>query len=78
LTSSKDDPFVKYHVKQGLILFLASLVAMVISNMPVIGWFFWVFNIAILIFFVIGVVNAASGKEKPLPFIGKFAKELRF
>lgn len=77
-TKSKDDPFVKYHVKQGLILFIVSFIAMIISRMPIIGLFFWLFNIAIFIWLILGIMNAAQGKEKPLPFIGQFAEKFKF
>ncbi len=78
LTDAKNDPFVKYHVKQGLVLFIASFVVMVVSRMPVIHMFSWAFNIAILIFFIVGILNALKGKEKPLPFIGHFADKFKF
>lgn len=78
LTEAKNDPFVKYHIKQGLVLFIAEFVAMVISWMPIIRWFSWLFNIAVLVLFIIGILNAVSGKEKPLPLIGQFANKFKF
>lgn len=78
LTDSKNDPFVKYHVKQGLVLFITSFIVMIIARMPVIGWFFWLFNIAILVWFILGIINAIRGKEKPLPLIGQFAEKFKF
>ncbi|NIR47464.1 hypothetical protein GWO43_04305, partial [candidate division KSB1 bacterium] len=42
LTDARDDPFVKYHVKQGLVLFLSwvvvSFVVSMISFLYVIAW----------------------------------------
>jgi len=78
LTEAKNDPFVKYHVKQGLALFIAAFIAMIVSRMPIIGWFSWLLNIGVLVLFIIGILNAVSGKEKPLPLIGQFASKFKF
>ena len=78
LTDAKNDPFVKYHVKQGLVLFISGFVIMVVSWMPIIRWFAWILNLGIFVLFIIGVINAATGKEKPLPLIGHFADKFNF
>ena len=81
LTEAKDDPFVKYHVKQGLVLFIFAVVAWFISGIiPVIGWYILspLSNLAIIIFMVMGIINAANGVEKPLPLIGSFSSKLKF
>jgi len=73
LTDAKNDPFVKYHVKQGLVLFIAYVIVMTISWMPFFYWFAWIFYVALLVLFIIGIMHAVNGEEKPLPFIGHFA-----
>ena len=78
LTEAKNDPFVKYHVKQGLVLFIAGCLTMVVSWVPPIHWFSWLLNIGMLVLFIIGVLNAVAGKEKPLPLIGKFSDSFKF
>lgn len=78
LTDSKNDPFVKYHVKQGLTLFITALIIAIISWMPIIGLFAWILNIVTLVLFIMGIINAAAGNEKPLPLIGKFASKFKF
>ncbi len=73
LTDAKNDPFVKFHIKQGLVLLITYLIVGVITAIPVIGWMIggiaW---ILLLILFIMGIVNAAGGKEVELPVIGKF------
>lgn len=76
LTDAKNDPFVKYHVKQGLVLFIASVGVMIISRVLMIYVFAWILNIGLLVLFVIGIMNAINGKEVPLPFIGQFADKI--
>ena len=80
LTEAKDNPFVKYHVKQGLVLFLFSFIAYLVAIMaPILGWIlFPVFKIAIAVLAIIGIINAVNGEQKPLPFIGSFADQFKF
>ncbi len=79
LTDAKDDPFVKYHVHQGFVLFLAAIIANLLS------WTFFILMIAgvlmqigIIILAIIGIMNALHGKEEPLPIIGQFADKVTF
>jgi len=78
LTESKNDSFVKYHTKQGLVLFIAWLVTGVLLRIPIIGFFSWPLGIFVMILFVVGILNALSGKEKPLPLIGQFGEKFNF
>ncbi len=76
--TSKEDPFVKFHIKQGLVLLVIEIAVMVIGNMlmwflyPVIG----IINIALLILSIFGIVNAIQGKEKDVPLVGQFSKHV--
>ncbi len=70
LTSHKKDPFVKFHIKQGLVFLIAGVIVGAISWFPVFGW---AAGILLFILFIIGIVNAATGKQKELPIIGQFA-----
>lgn len=79
LTDSKDDAFVKFHVKQGLVLFLTSIAVMIFSMVPIIGWLLSLpLNITVFVFWVIGIMNAINGEMKELPIVGKYAKEFSF
>jgi uncharacterized membrane protein len=41
------------------------------SMIPIIGWILLPFAyLAILVFAIIGIMNAANGRNKPLPLIG--------
>ncbi len=78
---AKKDPFVKYHVKQGLVLFLfAVLVSIVNMIIPFYFWFTlnWILSLCELILLIVGIINAANGKQEPLPVIGKFADVFKF
>jgi len=80
LTEAKKDPFVKYHVKQGLVLFIGWVVVAIIDS--ILPWQFWMIgrllDIGLFILMVLGIMNAVGGNQKPLPVIGKFAEKFKF
>ena len=73
------DEFVKFHAKQGLVLFIAEVATLLISWIPILGWFIgFILWIIWVVLSLIGIINAVSGKQVPLPVIGKFAKKFKF
>ena len=70
--------FVKFHVKQALVLLILSLGGMILMNMLFLFWLIPLYNIVVLVFAVIGIINANNGEKKELPLIGQFAKKLTF
>ncbi|MDR3053702.1 MAG: hypothetical protein LBU48_07575, partial [Coriobacteriales bacterium] len=80
----KTSPFVRFHVNQGTVLFVASLVYSIALNVIrttisfVIPWQIWsIFNLVFsllglvpLVLLIFGVINAANGTLKQLPVIG--------
>ena len=78
LTEQKNDPFVRYHMKQGFVLFVIEVITLLIGQILVFPWLSWLLNLAVFALFIVGVINAASGKEKPLPLIGQFADKVTF
>ena len=83
LTDSKNDPFVKYHLKQGLSLLIFEAIGWVLGwflvFIPVLGWLimmlWWLTS---LVLTIVGVVNVLNGVEKELPVIGEFGKRFKF
>ncbi|MEK7613820.1 MAG: hypothetical protein AAB439_03055 [Patescibacteria group bacterium] len=77
--TAKDDAFVAFHIKQGLVLLVIAIAAWVVASML---WILWpiaqVVNFAALVLAIIGIVNAAQGKEKELPLVGSYAKYFKF
>lgn len=83
LTEGKNDPFVKFHLKQGLALIIFDVVGWVVGAVvgwfPVIGWLIvWLWWVASLVFAIIGIMNVLNGQEKELPVIGQYAKNFNF
>ncbi len=77
LTDAKDDPFVKFHIKQAIILIIGVVISSVISSVPLIGWLFGsILTIGILILWIMGLISAINKEKKELPIIGKYAEQL--
>jgi uncharacterized membrane protein len=77
LLAAKDSKFARYHTNQGVVLFLAGIVCSfaggILSLVPFVGCIALpAVMIAILVFMVLGIINAAKGECKPLPLIGQY------
>lgn len=81
---NKQSQYVKFHSNQGLVLFIASIIANLLAGNGVWGihsfinfgvfWFSWVFDLcslAMFIFMIMGIVHACKGERKELPVIGQ-------
>ena len=75
----KKSNYVKFHVKQGLVLLIADLIVMVLAGIPIIGWFAApILYLLILIGVIIGIINAANNTQNQLPLIGYLAEKFNF
>lgn len=73
----KQDKYAMYYAKQGLVLFIAYIIAWAIVIVPVIGWLLSVpLYIFLLILWIIGIIYSLSGEQKPIPLIGEFADKI--
>ncbi|MBR5055889.1 MAG: hypothetical protein IKX03_01705 [Bacteroidales bacterium] len=70
LFAAKNSKFVKFHLNQGIIVFLMGLIVWLISKVNH-GLITWILDLIVLVFVVIGIINAAGGKAKELPLVGK-------
>ena len=72
LLAAKDSPYARFHTNQGLVLFLLEVALNILLAIPVLGWVLapigW---IAVVVFAIMGIINAAQGECKPLPIIGE-------
>lgn len=68
--------FARFHSNQGLILDIAVMILSILSGIltsvvPPLAILFVLLDIPVIALLVLGIVNAASGKAKELPLIGK-------
>ena len=75
----KDSKFAQFHVRQGfnlLVFWIASIILRwTIGIIPYVGTYFFRYvvyaaQLGILVFSIIGIVNALRGEMKPLPAFG--------
>ncbi len=71
--------FVKFHSRQGFLLFIAEVILFVINIVPVIGWFVaFVGGLAALVLSIMGLLAALQGKYWELPWLSEYAKKFNF
>ena len=78
---AKDDAFVNFHIKQGLLLVIVEIVTWFIGSMMWQNAMLFIINLvnlAVLVFAIIGIVNVVKGNQKELPVIGSYAKNFTF
>ena len=77
LVTKKDSDFIQFHAKQGLVLFITSLVWWVITILLFFLWFIsWLIYLVIFIAAVIGFIKALSGEKYRLPLVGDIADKI--
>ena len=80
LLAAKDSKFARFHANQGLVLWLASIIlsvaSAVLAIIPIVGCvaaiLLPVVGIGGFVLMILGIINAAQGKAKELPIIGKY------
>jgi len=77
----KHDRFAMYHAKQSLVLFIGGILIWVFTSIINHILFIGVIISSILnllwgILWIIGLIYALSGQEKPLPIIGQFSQKI--
>ena len=74
----KENSFVMFHIKQGLVLLVLSILIYVAGGLlfflwPLIG----IINLGLLCLSIIGIVRALQKKEEELPIVGKYAHHIK-
>ncbi len=73
LIAKPNEPDVRFHVNQGIILSIALFAAGLLNIIPILGQIlFGLVGLAVFIFAIMGIVSAVKGEQKELPLIGKF------
>ena len=71
---AKDDPFVKFHLKQGLVLVVIELAIWIIGMALSPMWMLLqIVNLATIVLAIVGIVNVVQKKQEELPVVGGFA-----
>jgi len=78
ILTKEEDEFVKFHAKQGLVLFIGEIATWLAFGFVPFFWFlinllgiFW------LVLSIIGIINVMNKEKKEIPLIGKFAEKIK-
>ncbi|HPC31286.1 MAG TPA: DUF4870 domain-containing protein [Candidatus Paceibacterota bacterium] len=89
LFTKKDNDFVYFHAKQGLVLFITEIIwyvitsivsALFLQNIVVLsiwGVIATLVELGLVILVILGIVNVVQNKKKELPLIGKFSEKIK-
>ncbi|MCP4632073.1 MAG: hypothetical protein GY855_04030 [candidate division Zixibacteria bacterium] len=77
LVLMRDNKFAVKHGKQGLLLFLVEIIA-VIFLLPGVSEFFWKILLVIcIIIAIIGIIHGFKGRDFKVPYISDFVQNFR-
>ncbi|MBD5081298.1 MAG: zinc-ribbon domain-containing protein [Ruminococcaceae bacterium] len=76
LLAAPNSPYARFHANQGLVLFIVDIVVGVVGSIlsiiPFVGAILsGVLALLVLVLVIMGIVNAATGKAKEVPIVGK-------
>jgi uncharacterized membrane protein len=71
---AKDDEFIKFHARQGIVVFGLEVIVWLLGGMLYSFWMIInILNLITLILSIIGIVNVLQGNKKELPVVGGLA-----
>lgn len=78
LLLKKDSGYAQHHGKQGLVITVAWVLLWIGNIIPVLGQIVWfIGSIALLILVVMGIMNAMQGNMWEMPYLGKYASQIK-
>ena len=74
---AKKSPYVKFHINQGLLLILTSIILIpvyaILTPIIIIGWLVGIaIWITMVVIWITGLMSAVNGQMKRLPIIGNY------
>ena len=79
LLVERENSFVKFHIKQGLVLLVIEAAVSILQGAI---WQFWpiyqIINFGVFVLVVIGIINVSKDRKEELPLVGQFAKYFTF
>ena len=76
MNNNKKNAFAAYHLRQSLGLGITGLALSIINVIPILGWIVSILGtIFLIVVWVMGLMSALNGKEKPVPVLGEKFQE---
>lgn len=75
--TKKGNPFVHFHIKQGLVLLALWVALWIIDEVIHLYSIISLLKLGLIILSIVGIVYALQKKEKELPLVGQFASYIK-
>jgi fumarate reductase subunit D len=72
--AKKDSAFCQFHAKQGIVMFVVWVIVSFLAWIPFLGWAAW---ISMLVLNVMAIGKTLNGEMWEIPYIGKYAKQIK-
>jgi len=74
----RDNEFIMFHARQGLVVLIASFFSSLISWIPSLGYYLsMIAGLGLAVLALLGIINALDGKQWEMPILGKYAKKIK-
>lgn len=78
LLAKKDSKFAQEHGKQGLVLFIAWIVVVVVGWIPILGWIVgFLGSILLLVLSLVGFIKCLMGEFWEIPVLGQYRDKFK-
>ncbi|WP_310992401.1 DUF4870 domain-containing protein [Aequorivita marina] len=76
MNNDKKNTFAAYHIRQCIGLGAVGLASYIIGKIPYVGWIAsLLIGLLLIVLWVIGLIGALNGQEKPVPVLGEQFQE---
>ena len=73
----KENEFVKFHAKQGLVLFIIEMAVAIIGIIPFLGSLIYVLGMFICgVLSIIGIIQVLMGNKWKIPFVSEWSEKI--
>lgn len=72
--TKKDSEFCQFHAKQGIVMFVVWIVVSFLAWIPFVGWAAW---LSMLVINIMAIVKTLNGEKWEIPYLGKYAKQIK-
>lgn len=77
LLLKRDNSYIMFHVRQGIVLFIIEVIANVFSVIPFLGFISFILVMIVCgLLSVIGIIEAVRGNKWEMPFVSEWAKKI--
>ena len=77
LITARDDGFVQFHARQGLVIWMGSMFALLVLHVPVLGeWVFGTLSMVVLAYSVLGIASVLFQRAWKLPLVSWVAERI--